>query len=52
MLRRDPRGSLFSGLFSTSQGIGIFLAIISLFMLFYLKKGQGGKEKNGSFGNP
>lgn len=52
MLRGDPRGSLFSALLSTSQGIGIFLAIISFFMLFYLKKGQGGNGKNGSFGNP
>jgi phosphatidylglycerol:prolipoprotein diacylglycerol transferase len=51
MLRDDPRGSLFSGLLSTSQGVGIFLAITSLFMLFYLKKGQGDKEKNGSFRN-
>jgi phosphatidylglycerol:prolipoprotein diacylglycerol transferase len=40
MLRGDPRGSLFQKLFSTSQEIGIFLAIASLFMLFYLKKGQ------------
>ena len=40
MLRGDPRGFLFGDLLSTSQGIGIFLAISSLFMLFYLKKGQ------------
>jgi len=37
MVRGDPRGSLFHGLFSTSQGIGIFLGIVSLFMLFYLR---------------
>ncbi len=39
-LRDDPRGFLFGGLLSTSQGIGIFLALTSLFMLFYLKKAQ------------
>jgi phosphatidylglycerol:prolipoprotein diacylglycerol transferase len=38
--RDDPRGFLFGKIFSTSQGIGIFLAIASLFMLFYLKRGQ------------
>ena len=37
-LRGDPRGTLFGGLFSTSQGIGIFLAFLSLFMLFYLER--------------
>jgi len=40
MVRGDPRGSLFYGLLSTSQGIGIFLGILSLFMLFYLRKKQ------------
>jgi phosphatidylglycerol:prolipoprotein diacylglycerol transferase len=40
MLRGDPRGSLFQKFLSTSQEIGIFLAIASLFMLFYLKKEQ------------
>ncbi len=40
MLRDDPRGFLFQDLLSTSQGIGVFLAILSLFMLFYLKKGH------------
>lgn len=40
MLRDDPRGFLFRGLLSTSQGVGIFLAILSIFVLFYLKKGQ------------
>ncbi|MDI7259446.1 MAG: prolipoprotein diacylglyceryl transferase [Thermodesulfobacteriota bacterium] len=37
-LRDDPRGFLFGGFLSTSQGIGISLAIVSLFMLFYLKR--------------
>ena len=37
-VRDDSRGFLFYGLLSTSQAIGIFLAIISLFMLFYLKR--------------
>jgi phosphatidylglycerol:prolipoprotein diacylglycerol transferase len=37
MVRGDPRGSLFYGLLSTSQGIGIFLGILSIFMLFYLR---------------
>jgi phosphatidylglycerol:prolipoprotein diacylglycerol transferase len=41
MLRGDPRGFLFQGLISTSQGIGIFLAILSIFMLFFLKKRYG-----------
>jgi phosphatidylglycerol:prolipoprotein diacylglycerol transferase len=38
MLRGDPRGFLFQGLISTSQGVGIILAIPSAFMLFYLSK--------------
>jgi phosphatidylglycerol:prolipoprotein diacylglycerol transferase len=37
-LRDDPRGFLFKGLFSTSQGIGVCLAIASFFMLFYLER--------------
>jgi len=37
-LRGDPRGFLFGNLLSTSQGIGIPLAIFSLFMLFFMKK--------------
>jgi len=41
MLRGDPRGFLFRDLISTSQGIGILLAITSLFMLFYLERYQG-----------
>ena len=40
MLRGDPRGSLFQKFLSTSQEIGVFLAVASLFMLFYLKRGQ------------
>jgi phosphatidylglycerol:prolipoprotein diacylglycerol transferase len=40
ILRGDPRGFFFQDLLSTSQGIGIFLAITSIFMLFYLRKGQ------------
>jgi phosphatidylglycerol:prolipoprotein diacylglycerol transferase len=40
MLRGDPRGFLFQKLFSTSQAIGVGLVIASLFMLFYLKRGQ------------
>jgi phosphatidylglycerol:prolipoprotein diacylglycerol transferase len=38
ILRDDPRGFLFGDLLSTSQGIGILLAIFSLFMLFYMKE--------------
>ncbi len=37
-LRDDPRGFFFKGLLSTSQAIGILLAIASLFMLFYLER--------------
>jgi phosphatidylglycerol---prolipoprotein diacylglyceryl transferase len=40
MFRGDPRGSLFQDLLSTSQALGILLAILSLFMLFYLKRRQ------------
>jgi phosphatidylglycerol:prolipoprotein diacylglycerol transferase len=40
MLRGDPRGSLFQEILSTSQEIGICLAFVSLFMLFYLKRAQ------------
>jgi phosphatidylglycerol:prolipoprotein diacylglycerol transferase len=39
-VRDDPRGYLFQGLFSPSQGIGILVGILSLFMLFYLRKKQ------------
>ncbi len=38
IFRGDPRGFLFGDLLSTSQGIGILLAILSVFMLFYVKK--------------
>jgi phosphatidylglycerol:prolipoprotein diacylglycerol transferase len=38
IFRGDPRGFLFADLLSTSQAIGILLAIFSLFMLFYIKK--------------
>ncbi len=39
-LRDDPRGFFVEGILSTSQGLGIFLALASLFMLSYLKKAQ------------
>jgi len=35
MFRGDPRGSILNGLLSTSQGLGLFLAMGSLFVLFY-----------------
>lgn len=38
MFRGDPRGYLLANLLSTSQGIGILLGILSLFMLFYKGK--------------
>jgi phosphatidylglycerol:prolipoprotein diacylglycerol transferase len=38
MLRGDPRGFIFQNLLSTSQGIGILLAILSIFMLLYLSR--------------
>ncbi len=38
IFRGDPRGFLFGSLLSTSQGIGVLLAIFSLFMLFFMKK--------------
>jgi phosphatidylglycerol:prolipoprotein diacylglycerol transferase len=38
IFRGDPRGFLLADLLSTSQAIGILLAIFSLFMLFYKKK--------------
>ena len=38
IFRGDPRGFLFGGLLSTSQAVGIVLAIFSLFMLFYMKE--------------
>jgi phosphatidylglycerol:prolipoprotein diacylglycerol transferase len=39
IFRGDPRGFFFADLLSTSQVIGILLAIFSVFMLFYMKKG-------------
>jgi phosphatidylglycerol:prolipoprotein diacylglycerol transferase len=38
MLRGDPRGFVFQNLLSTSQGIGILLAVLSIFMLLYFSK--------------
>ncbi len=38
IFRGDPRGFLFTDLISTSQAIGLLLAIFSGFMLFYTKK--------------
>lgn len=41
--RGDPRGFIFGDLLSTSQAIGILVAIFSLFMLFFIeKKDRGG----------
>ena len=37
-VRGDPRGFLFQDYLSTSQGVGVCLAIASLFMLSYLYK--------------
>ncbi len=36
IFRGDPRGFIFADVISTSQGIGILLAILAIFMLFYL----------------
>ncbi|MGB9628202.1 MAG: prolipoprotein diacylglyceryl transferase family protein, partial [Thermodesulfobacteriota bacterium] len=41
MLRGDPRGFFLEPILSTSQAIGILLVILSLFMLFYLKRQAG-----------
>jgi phosphatidylglycerol:prolipoprotein diacylglycerol transferase len=38
IFRGDPRGFLFGDFLSTSQAIGILLAIFSFFMLFYMKE--------------
>ncbi len=38
IFRGDPRGFVFTDLLSTSQAIGILLAIFSFFMLFCMKK--------------
>jgi phosphatidylglycerol:prolipoprotein diacylglycerol transferase len=44
IFRGDPRGFLFGDLLSTSQAIGIVLAIFSVFMLSYMKKGYPRQE--------
>ncbi len=36
--RGDHRGTLLGGLLSTSQTIGIVMALVAVFMLFYLKR--------------
>ncbi len=51
MFRGDPRGVLFGNFLSTSQGIGVLLAISSLFMLFYMEKIHR-RSKDGCSGNP
>ncbi len=51
IFRGDPRGFLLGNLVSTSQGIGILLAISSLFMLFYMEK-KYRRSKVGCSGNP
>jgi len=51
ILRGDPRGFLFGDLFSTSQAIGILLAILSLFMLFYMNKNYR-RKRDGCSGDP
>jgi len=50
IFRGDPRGFLLGNLLSTSQGIGILLAIFSLFMLFYMEK-MYRRSKGGCSGN-
>jgi phosphatidylglycerol---prolipoprotein diacylglyceryl transferase len=42
IVRGDPRGFLWGDLLSTSQTVGIGLAIVSLFMLFYLRARKSG----------
>jgi phosphatidylglycerol:prolipoprotein diacylglycerol transferase len=51
VLRDDPRGFIFGDLLSTSQGFGILLAMISIFMLFYLKRKQR-RWQDGRPGSP
>jgi phosphatidylglycerol:prolipoprotein diacylglycerol transferase len=48
IFRGDPRGFVFGGLLSTSQAIGIVLAIFSVFMLFYIRKSYRRKLDGGS----
>jgi len=50
-LRGDPRGFLFQDV-STSQGIGILLALCSFFMLFYLRRTYGRQRDDGGFRDP
>ena len=51
IFRGDPRGFLFGSLLSTSQGIGLLLAISSLFMLFLMEKIYR-RSKDVCSGNP
>ncbi len=51
MFRGDPRGFLFGNLLSTSQAIGVLLAISSLFVLFYMEK-MYRRQKDGCSGSP
>jgi phosphatidylglycerol:prolipoprotein diacylglycerol transferase len=48
IFRGDPRGFLFGDLLSTSQAIGILLAIFSVFMLLYIRKGYRRQKDGGS----
>ena len=41
MLRGDPRGFLLDSILSTSQAVGVVLAILSFYMLFYLRRRKG-----------
>jgi phosphatidylglycerol:prolipoprotein diacylglycerol transferase len=50
IFRGDPRGFLLGDLLSTSQAIGVLLAVSSLFMLFYKKK-KYRRKKDGGFRN-
>ncbi len=42
LFRGDPRGPVFFGMISVSQAIGIAMAMVSIFMLYYL----GNKKKS------
>lgn len=52
MVRGDPRGFFLSTPLSVSQGIGLFLAFLSIFMLFYLKRIKEGEKVSGRLRNP
>ncbi len=52
MVRGDPRGSFLHSPLSVSQGIGLFLAFLSILMLFYLKRLKEGKKPGGCLRNP